>query len=55
MLEKHLLAQEVISQSEIGQIYKSVAEEVEEAVRFAEESPYPSEKELFHDVFKEQT
>jgi pyruvate dehydrogenase E1 component alpha subunit len=53
ILEKHLLEQEVISQSEIGQIYKSVADEVEEAVRFAKESPHPDEKELFHDVFKE--
>jgi pyruvate dehydrogenase E1 component alpha subunit len=53
MLEKHMLEQEVISQSEIGQIYKSAEEEVEETVRFAKESLYPDEKELLHDVFKE--
>jgi pyruvate dehydrogenase E1 component alpha subunit len=37
--------------SELEQIEKQVAEEIEEAVRFAEESPYPAPEEAFDDVY----
>jgi TPP-dependent pyruvate/acetoin dehydrogenase alpha subunit len=52
MLEKFLLEHGVMSESERDQIHKAISEEIEEAVRFARESPYPDENDLLHDVFK---
>lgn len=52
MLEKFLLEHGIMSELEIDQIHKAISEEVEEAVEFAKESPYPDENDLFHDVFK---
>ncbi len=52
MLERLLLEHGIISELEIDQIRKTISEEVEEAVKFARESPYPDENDLLHDVFK---
>jgi len=52
MLEKDLIQHRIISESEKEQIRKAVSEEVEEAITFARESPYPNENNLLHDVFE---
>jgi len=52
MLEKFLLEHSVMSELERDQIHKALSEEIEEAVKFAKESPYPDENDLLHDVFK---
>jgi len=51
-LEEFLLKHEIISRSEKIQIYESIEKEMEEAVVFAKESPYPSESGLLYNVFK---
>jgi pyruvate dehydrogenase E1 component alpha subunit len=51
-LEKHLLEQRIMSQSEVDRTHKSICEEVEEAAEYARESPYPKENDLLRDVFK---
>jgi len=52
MLEKFLLEHGIMSELERDQIHRAISEEIEEAVRFARESPYPDENDLLHDVFK---
>ena len=52
MLERTLLERNIISELERDQIYKAISEEIEEAVKFARESPYPDENELLDDEFK---
>jgi len=52
MLERFLLEHDIMSKLEMDQIRKTISEEVEEAVNFARESPYPDENDLLHDVFK---
>lgn len=52
-LEEFLLKHEFISESEKSEIYESIEEEIEEAVVFAKESPYPDpDEKSFGDVFK---
>ncbi len=52
-LEKQLLSNNIISESEINEIYQNVIKEVEDSVSFARESPYPdSSSEFVSDVFK---
>ncbi len=51
-LEGLLLNQGVISESEKSQICQGIEEEIEEAIAFTRESPYPEETELLKDVFK---
>jgi pyruvate dehydrogenase E1 component alpha subunit len=52
MLEKFFLEYHILSEPEMDQIRKTVSEEIEEAVNFARESPYPHENDLLKDVFK---
>ena len=52
MLENFLLDHGIMSKLERDQIHKAISEEIEEAVKFAKESPYPDENDLLHDVFK---
>lgn len=52
-LEKQLLSNNIISESEINEIYQNAIKEVEDSVSFARESPYPdSSSEFVSDVFK---
>ena len=52
-LEEFLLEQNIISESEKSNIYESIEEEIEEALVFAKESPYPDpDEKSFSDVFK---
>jgi len=51
--QKRLLEEGIITEEEIEAIDKAAREEVNQAVRFAEESPFPSESEIFDDVYYE--
>jgi len=51
-LEEFLLNQGIMSDSEKSQISKQIDEEIEDALAFARESPFPDESELMGDVFK---
>lgn len=48
---KQLLSSEVASETEIKQIETEVAAEIENAVKFAKESPYPAPEEALDDVY----
>ena len=49
--EKVLLENGILSRKDVSTIAKEVGEEMEEAVRFAKESPFPDEAELLKDVY----
>ena len=49
--KERLLAQGVATQAEIDQIEAEIMREIEAAVSFARESPYPEPSELFEDMF----
>jgi pyruvate dehydrogenase E1 component alpha subunit len=49
-----LLSQHNVSESEIEVINERVRIEVEESVKFAEESPWPSDDELLKDVYVQE-
>lgn len=51
--QKRLLEEGVITEAEIDAIDKAARDEVNRAVRFADESPFPSESEIFDDVYYE--
>ncbi len=51
LFQEKLLQGGFVLGSEIGQIQKQVAGEIEEAVKFAKESPYPAPEEAFDDVY----
>ncbi|PKB65940.1 MAG: hypothetical protein BZY81_08560 [SAR202 cluster bacterium Io17-Chloro-G4] len=46
-----LLEQSIATQDEIDQVENKVKEQIEEAITFARESPYPEPSELFEDMF----
>jgi len=53
VLEEFLLKYDFVSESEKRNIYESIEEEIEEALVFAKESPYPDpDEKSFSDVFK---
>jgi len=49
--KEKLLQENVVLEAEIQQIEKEVLTEIEEAVEFAKESPYPSPEEALEDVY----
>ncbi len=51
-VEQLLLSHGIVSESEKIQIYESIDKEIEEAIIFAKESPYPDESGLLKGVFK---
>lgn len=51
-MEQFMLENGVMSKLEIKQTREAASEEVEEALKFARESPCPDENDLLHDVFK---
>jgi len=51
-LEGFLLKRGIVSESEKSQIHSSIKREIEEALTFAKESPYPDRDKLLSDVFK---
>jgi len=52
MLEEFLLDRSIISKLERDQFHKNIGGEIEEAVTFAKESPYPDESSILDDIFK---
>ena len=52
-LERFLLEQGILSESEKEKLCKSIEQEVTEAIDLAWESPYPNQAELFANVFKD--
>lgn len=50
-LRRKLLEQNILTEEEIQEIANDVKKEVEEAVKFAEESPFPSPEEALEDVY----
>jgi len=52
-LKKVLIDRHFLSQDEDEAMRKKIDKEIEEAVRFAEESEYPEPQEALHDVFEE--
>jgi pyruvate dehydrogenase E1 component alpha subunit len=53
ILERHILKDGLATQEELDGIDKAVAIHLEEAVRFAEESPFPAYEELFTNIYVE--
>ncbi len=49
--KKRVLKREFLSESQIVEIDAQVAAIIEEAVKFAEESPWPDNKEVLTDVY----
>ena len=48
---KRLLAEEITTEAELATIHKRCTAIVEEAVKFAEESPWPEEQEVWEDIY----
>lgn len=53
ILERHLLSESMATQDDLDAIDMQVENEVEEAVKFAEESPLPAPEELFTNIYVE--
>jgi pyruvate dehydrogenase E1 component alpha subunit len=51
LFARRLIEQERFTQAELDAVDKDVIEQVEEAVRFAEESPFPAVETLYEDVY----
>lgn len=51
LFKKRLLAEAVVSEEEMALLQKEVDREVEEAVEFAEKSPFPSLESVYEDVY----
>lgn len=49
-MKHHLIEQKTLSEKDYAQINEAIIKEVDEAVKFAEESPIPSPDELYTDV-----
>ncbi len=52
--EKKLIEMGVLTEKEAGKIQKEAVVEIDEAVKFAEESPYPEPEDCLKDVFFEE-
>lgn len=53
ILERQILKDDVATREELEDLDKGVEQEIEDAVRFAEESPFPDYEELFTDIYVE--
>ena len=53
ILERHLLSEDLATQDDLEAIDAQVELEIEDAVKFAEESPLPAPEELFTNIFVE--
>ena len=49
--KKRLLEQNIATQEEIDQVENEVKQQIEDAITFARESPYPEPSDLFEDMF----
>jgi pyruvate dehydrogenase E1 component alpha subunit len=50
--EMLLLKEKVLAQAEIDQIKGDVKKEIDEAVEFANTSPFPKHEDIYQDVFQ---
>jgi pyruvate dehydrogenase E1 component alpha subunit len=53
-LGEHMKKQKMLDDQEIQKIDEEVTAQVEEAVKFAEESPEPDPKDLYRDVYADE-
>ena len=53
VLERHLIHEELVTSEELEAIDNLIDLEIEESVRFAEESPLPAPEDLFTDIYVE--
>jgi len=53
ILERHLLSEDLVTKDDLEAIDMQVEQEVDDAVKFAEESPLPAPEELFTNIFVE--
>lgn len=51
ILERYLMQNGVASEAELDTVEKAIEAEMEAAVKFAEESPFPAPEELFTDIY----
>lgn len=49
--QEKLLGEDILTQAEVDQLWQKIGQELEEAVRFAEESPLPDPVEVLEDVY----
>ena len=54
MIETTILGNNIASQEEIDEIKNNIKEEIEEATKFAEESPFPDPSELYTDNYLQE-
>jgi len=52
-LRERLVEMKTASEAELGEMERRAQEEIEEAEKFAKESPYPTREEIFQDVYVE--
>jgi pyruvate dehydrogenase E1 component alpha subunit len=50
-MEKRMLEMDIVTQEELDRIDEEIRQEVEEAVEYAEESPWPEPEEVLEDVY----
>ncbi|MCD6139891.1 MAG: pyruvate dehydrogenase (acetyl-transferring) E1 component subunit alpha, partial [Thermococcus sp.] len=55
LFEEKLLEKGIVTKEELDSIWEKVKKEIEEAIKFAEESPWPSKEEVLEDVFSTPT
>ncbi len=55
LFEEKLLSRSIVTKEELEKIWEKVKKEVDEAIKYAEESPWPDPKELTEDVFSTPT
>jgi pyruvate dehydrogenase E1 component alpha subunit len=53
-LGEHMKKQKMLTAEEIQKIDEEITAQVEEAVKFADESPDPDPKDLYRDVYAEE-
>jgi len=51
-LEEFLTGENILSKSQKNEIAQNIQKEIEEAVKFAKESPYPIQSEILNNNFK---
>ena len=49
--QKELVSRGVMAEAEAAKIHKEAVEEINQAVKFAEESPYPEAEEIYTDIY----
>ena len=54
MIRKTILEKGFATESQLDEIDNGVKVEIEECVKFAEESPYPDNDELLKDIYAQQ-